>query len=227
MAATGEADGGGGEEAPGAAVPPGRGRSRRPLLWAVGAALVLAALGLGLGLGLTGGGTGSGGGTAAATTTTTTGGSGTGGGSTTTTTTTTSGGSSTTNSSSTTNGSGPAALVPGTYVAGRSGTPHYELVLADADPTSLGGSVVFVYQDGTTATVLTFTGTSAGQQATLHAAAARQDTGRGGQQAAAIPATITADLGQGIIDLTGCTGFLHYAHTPSDCTFTYTAGGTG
>ena len=221
MAATGEADGrrdGAGPGTPGAAAPTGGGRTRRRLPWAAGAAVVLAALGLGLGLGLAGGGTGPGGGSAATTTTA----APTSAGRTTTTTgrTTTTGGSSTT-------GGGPSALVPGTYVAGKPGTPHYELVLANAAPTSLGGSVVFVYQDGTTATVLTFTGTAAGSEATLDAAAAQPDTGRGGQPASNVPPTVTAALGEGTIDLTGCTAFLHYARTASDCTFTYAGGGTG
>ena len=213
--------------APGAPTAGSGGGSRRRLLWGSVAAVVVAAAGLGIGLGVTAGGTGSGGGTAATSTTT---GSGTTRGSgTTTTASATSGAAASTTTSSTATGSGgtPGALAAGTYVAGHAGVPHYELTLADADPASLGGTVTFVYQDGSTTPVFTFDGTAIGGQATLHPTGATQGSGAAAEPASSLPATITADLGHGTVDLTGCTGFLHFAHKPSDCRFTYAAGGTG
>lgn len=209
----------------------GRVRSRRRRAWAsVAAAVVVAAgLGLGLGLGLTGGPGSTGGGTGS----TTRAASGT----------TTSGGAPATSSTpaggrpaagrpagagpSAAGPRGPMVLVPGTYVAGHPGEPHYVLGLTGTEPDALAGSVAFVYQDGSSTTVLTFVGMAAGRQATLHPAVVGQRPGHGAGPVAEVPATVTADLGTQAVDLPGCAGYLRFARTPADCAFTLDRGGAG
>lgn len=201
---------------------PGGGQgSRRWLVWS-SAAVIVVALGLGLGLGLSSGG---GAGTTDGTTTTRPPG-------TTTTTTTpsstpTSAGSSSTSApaGTTTTAPGGGILATGTYVAGSPGTPHYVVRVTSAAPDAVAGSVQFVYQDGRTVTVLTFTGTTAGPVATLRPTATTRIGNSGRQRTASLPPSVTATLGRGSLVLQGCTGFLTFATTASDCAFTLTSGG--
>lgn len=195
--------------------------SRRWLVWS-SAAVVAVALALGLGLGLSSGG---GAGTADGTTTTRP------PGTTTSTTspsaTPTSAGTSSTTAptGATTTGPGSGILVTGTYVAGSPGTPHYVVRVTSATPDAVAGSVQFDYQDGRTATVLTFTGTAAGPDVTLRPTAVTRVGISGRQRTTPLPPSITASLGRGTLVLEGCTGFLDFATTASDCTFTLTSGG--
>jgi hypothetical protein len=100
-----------------------------------------------------------------------------------------------------------ASNVPasGAYVNGSSDVPHYVLQL-NANPNgSLSGTMTFIFQDGTSSEVFTFTGQTSGSSATL-----TPSTG----------SPIQATFSQGQVQLADCTAYLQYATEASQCTFT-------
>jgi hypothetical protein len=111
-------------------------------------------------------------------------------------------------SSSVPGGSLPAT---GTYADGAAGTPHYTLDVTAASGSTISGSLAFVYQDGRTQTVWTFTGTAHDGNASL-------TTSPGGK-------TISATYTTSTIVLASCTAYLQYAQNDSQCTFVRSATG--
>lgn len=92
----------------------------------------------------------------------------------------------------------------GTYADGPQGTPHYTLVLTTSSATSLVGSVNFIFQDGRTETVFTFTGTPGAGHTSL-----TTSTGK----------TVSASYTATSITLVSCNTYLQYAASDSECTF--------
>lgn len=97
----------------------------------------------------------------------------------------------------------------GTYTDGPTGSPHYKLNLTTSSGNTLSGSIIFVYQDGSTSSAMNFTGSASNGHANLTMASGTQFT-----------ATYTQDT----ILLASCTSFLQYAHTASQCTFSMASG---
>ncbi len=118
------------------------------------------------------------------------------------------GGQTTTSTTSTT---AVASSLPimGQYTDGPTYQPHYVLDLTATTSSTLAGTISFVYQDGRTSTVLTFSGTASSGSAQLTTAPG----------ARLVDVTYTTQS----IDLESCTKYLEYATTPSSCTFTYSA----
>jgi hypothetical protein len=111
-------------------------------------------------------------------------------------------------STSTSASAAPGALPSiGQYADGPVSQPHYVLDLTSSSPSTLAGTISFVYQDGRTSTVLTFSGTPSSGNAQLTTAPG----------ARVIDATYTAQS----VDLESCTEYLQYAQSESSCTFTY------
>ena len=104
----------------------------------------------------------------------------------------------------------PAGDLPttGTYVDGSASFPHYVLDLTTSTPASVDGTLSFVFQDGRTSQVGTVHGTAGGGRAQLTIA----------PQGTAAPATYTA----GTVVFGSCTGYLSYATSADQCTFTRT-----
>jgi hypothetical protein len=100
-----------------------------------------------------------------------------------------------------------AANVPasGSYVNGSSDVPHYVLQLTANPNGSLSGTMTFIFQDGTSSEVFTFTGQTSGSSATL-----TPSTG----------SPINATFAQGQVQLADCTAYLQYATEATQCTFT-------
>ena len=118
-------------------------------------------------------------------------------------------------STSTTAG-GPAStsgLQAGTYTDGSAGMPHYVVDVTSSTGPSVAGSISFVYQDGRTASVGSFSGTAGAGRATLTLSPQ-------GTQAAATYTSTT-------LVLDGCTGYLQYATGAAQCTFDLTATSPG
>jgi hypothetical protein len=92
----------------------------------------------------------------------------------------------------------------GTYTDGPQGTPHYTLVLTTSSATSLAGSVNFIFQDGRTQTVFTFSGTPSTGNASLTTSSGK---------------TVSATYTSSSITLASCTTYLQYAANDSECTF--------
>ncbi len=100
-----------------------------------------------------------------------------------------------------------ASNVPasGSYVNGSSDVPHYVLQLTANPSGSLSGTMTFIFQDGTSSEVFTFTGQTSGSSATL-----TPSTG----------SPINATFSQGQVQLADCTSYLQYATEATQCTFT-------
>lgn len=92
----------------------------------------------------------------------------------------------------------------GTYADGPQGTPHYTLDLTSSSAAALAGSVNYVFQDGRTQTVFTFTGTPSTDHASL-----TTSTGK----------TVSATYTSSSITLASCTTYLQYTTNDSQCTF--------
>lgn len=92
----------------------------------------------------------------------------------------------------------------GAYADGSPGTPHYTLDLTTSSAISLAGSVNFLFQDGRTQTVFTFSGAPSAGHASLETS-----TGK----------TVAATYTSGSITLASCTTYLQYATNDSECTF--------
>jgi hypothetical protein len=73
----------------------------------------------------------------------------------------------------------------------------------------VAGSLTFMFQDGTTTQVFTFTGTAQSGSITM------ADSGQYGQQ--------RATYSPGMVALAGCTTYLQYVRSDQDCTFTIAA----
>lgn len=117
-------------------------------------------------------------------------------------------------------------LVPnGIYSGGSPGTPHYFVSLTNGSGGGVTGSVNFLYQDGQTSVVFTFNGTVQADVATLHPTSVPQ-VGSASQAPTTMPSYISAGLDRNSISLGECTGYLYFDQSLSQCTFTYSAGGT-
>ena len=105
-----------------------------------------------------------------------------------------------------------SAIAPpnGTYLNGPVGTPHTYIVVTDGAAGSFSGSVVFLYQDGSTSTEFGFAGMAGSGSIVL-------TTNGGG------PGMITATYAPRVIILTGCSRYLAHVQTSADCTFTYSS----
>jgi len=117
-----------------------------------------------------------------------------------------------TGASTTPSGSLPSVLPSGIYVDGPPGTPRYFLTITIESGGAFRGTVAFLFQDGQTAEVFTFTATTQSGVATLEAS-----TG----------ASITATYGKEQLTLGECTGYLPRARSLADCTFRFAPGGLG
>jgi len=112
--------------------------------------------------------------------------------------------------SSTTTASTGGLPPPGTYADGPRGTPHYTLDLTTSSAAAIAGSVEFVFQDGRTQTVFTFTGTPGTGQAVLTTSSGK---------------TVSATYTTSSITLASCTAYLQYATDNGQCTFSRSATG--
>jgi hypothetical protein len=105
-----------------------------------------------------------------------------------------------------------AALLPsGIYLDGGPGTPHYYISLSsDQGNGTISGSLSFLYQDGQTSPVFSFTGLTNSGTATL--------TPSSDSPISATYSTKQLQLGE-------CTQYLKFARSLSQCTFTFSPGG--
>ncbi|HAM01527.1 MAG TPA: hypothetical protein DCQ30_04780 [Acidimicrobiaceae bacterium] len=114
-------------------------------------------------------------------------------------------------STTSTSSAGAGALpANGTYADGPTGTPHTYVVLAVQPDGAVSGTVNYVYQDGTSKPEFSFTGSAGGGQAQL--------TSQGGG-----PGQFTATYSGSTFVLGGCTGYLRFVASASQCSFTLTA----
>lgn len=98
-------------------------------------------------------------------------------------------------------------LGTGLYADGPQGTPHYYVLLRRGADLSVSGTLAYLYQDGTSGNLRTFTGPA--------------------EQAGAITITfndgtldLINDIGDGqAFEISGCLGYLSEAKTRPDCTF--------
>lgn len=109
----------------------------------------------------------------------------------------------------------------GLYVDGGAGTPHYVLAWHLGPDGAISGAVDYVYQDGQTSVVFTFTGQLDGSDtvATLTPHTIPQGTGSASQPPGTVPAAISATLSTSSIQLGECTTYLHFAPNEAACTF--------
>ncbi|MGO9559793.1 MAG: hypothetical protein ACLPYW_11990 [Acidimicrobiales bacterium] len=119
-----------------------------------------------------------------------------------------------------------AAPRSGTYSNGGQGTPHYFVSLTAEANGKLSGSVQFLYQDGQTSVVFTFSGTWQSGVATLTPETVPQD-GSASQNPSTVPSAISMPYGQTGLELGECTGYLHFAESESQCQFSYSPSGAG
>jgi hypothetical protein len=113
-----------------------------------------------------------------------------------------------------------AALATGSYVPpGASGTPHYVVTIGSAQGNEFGGTLNFVYQDGTSSRVFNFSGTVTGQKATATPTDVAE-SGSGPKTVSTVPVSLRIDVAPETLTFTGCQGYLPEVRTPSACTFT-------
>jgi hypothetical protein len=113
-----------------------------------------------------------------------------------------------------------AALATGSYVpAGASGTPHYVVTIGSAQGNEFGGTLNFVYQDGTSSRVFNFSGTVNGQRATATPTDVAE-SGSGPKTVSSVPDSLRIDIAPETLTLAGCQAYLPEDRAPSDCTFT-------
>lgn len=96
----------------------------------------------------------------------------------------------------------PAGPVAGTYLNAGTNDPHYSVVLQSSNGTGIGGTLTYVFQDGTTNQVFTFSGTASGGTANV-----TPSTG------SAFTFTYTANQ----LVVANCSVFMQQA--PTTCTF--------
>lgn len=107
----------------------------------------------------------------------------------------------------------PGGMQTGNYADGAAGVPHYVVDVTSSTSSSVAGSITFIYQDGRTADVGTFSGTAGGGRAMLTIAPQ-------GTQASATYTSTT-------LVLENCTSYLQYAATAAQCTFNSTSSSPG
>lgn len=127
-------------------------------------------------------------------------------------------------SSGSTTVSATSQLKNGIYVNGQQGTPHYFISLA-SNGDNLSGSVDFLYQDGQTSVVFTFSGTLQNAVATIHPIDIPQNSGSASQEASSVPSAISATVGENSIALGECPAYLHFVQSMAQCQFTYSSAG--
>jgi hypothetical protein len=112
----------------------------------------------------------------------------------------------------TTTASAAARELPsGIYLDGGSGTPHYYVSLTTQSDGTISGSLSYLYQDGQTSAVFSFSGSTNSGTATLTPSTA------GG------PISVTYSAKQ--MQFGECTQYLKFAQSMAQCTFTYSPGG--
>lgn len=119
------------------------------------------------------------------------------------------------------------ATSAGTYVDGGQGTPHYFVSLTVGAGDQVHGSVGFIYQDGQTGAAFTVTGTVQTGVMTLYPSNVQRP--RQGMTALAdhVPTVIMAPSRANSLTLGDCTGYLTFATSLAQCTFTYASGPNG
>jgi hypothetical protein len=115
--------------------------------------------------------------------------------------------------------SGPLPM-SGTYSDGPQGTPHYFVVMTTAAAGTLSGSLQFLYQDGQTSAVFTFSGTWQSGTATLDPQSIPQN-GSASQNPSTVPSAISITYDQTGLQLGECLQYMHFANSMSDCSFAY------
>jgi len=115
-------------------------------------------------------------------------------------------------------------LLSGIYVDGTQGTPHYFISLTTRGDGTVTGSIDFLYQDGQTSVVITFTGTTQSGTATLSPTSVPQ-TGSAAENPDDVPSAISATYTQDSIGLGECTSYLHFAESVAQCSFSFSPGG--
>jgi hypothetical protein len=98
-------------------------------------------------------------------------------------------------------------LADGLYTDAADGTPHYVIALDVSGTGNISGSVTFLYQDGRTQTIGSYTGklSGGGRLRMIFA---------GGK-------ALVGTYGTSQLTLTGCTSVLTWAVRPAGCRFTY------
>lgn len=99
-----------------------------------------------------------------------------------------------------------AGLPSGLYTDGPVGTPHYVILLHSGPGTGLSGDISFLYQDGRTTAVLTFTG-------------ALQPGGS--LQLKSGSASYAGTYGSSRFTLSNCQIYLRFIRSINDCSFTH------
>jgi len=102
-------------------------------------------------------------------------------------------------------------LPSGIYLDGGSGTPHYYVSLTTQSDGTISGSLSYLYQDGQTSAVFSFSGS-----ANSGTAALTPSSGGG-------PISLTYSAKQ--MQFGECTQYLKFAQSMAQCTFTYSPGG--
>jgi len=106
-------------------------------------------------------------------------------------------------------------LPSGIYLDGGSGTPHYYVSLTTRSDGAISGSLSYLYQDGQTSAVFSFSGSANFGTATLTRSAG------GGPISGPISVTYSAKQ----VQFGECTQYLKFAESLAQCTFTYSPGG--
>jgi hypothetical protein len=109
----------------------------------------------------------------------------------------------------------------GVFANGSTGTPHYYVSVREGGRGKVKGTVNYLYQDGQTQPVLTFTGTAQDGVATLKPTIV---LGTGSATATQVPPVISMTYGNGTVGLGECTTYLHFVQTDAGCTFSRASG---
>jgi hypothetical protein len=104
-----------------------------------------------------------------------------------------------------------ADVTSGIYVNGGQGTPHYYASVTAGPGGTVDGLVGFLYQDGQTKTVFTFTGTAQGGVMDVTASPAEPG--------------LSITYGPDSLQLGACTSYLQFATSLAECTFRISSGG--
>jgi hypothetical protein len=102
-------------------------------------------------------------------------------------------------------------LPSGIYLDGEAGTPHYYVALTSDAGGMISGSLSYLYQDGQTSAVFTFSGRANARTATV-------TPSTGGSPLSVTYSAKTMQFGE-------CTQYLKLAQSLAQCTFTYSPGG--
>jgi hypothetical protein len=99
-----------------------------------------------------------------------------------------------------------AVLPSGVYTDGPPGTPHYAVLVTSGPNSTIAGNISFLYQDGRTAVVLTFTGSAEPD------GALRLKSGS---------ASYVGTYVQSRFTLANCQIYLKFVRSVNDCSFVY------